>query len=471
MTCPPRPDMALSALEAALAGDRLTPAARESAKRLVRRLSRPVRLALLGLPGAGKTQLLNMLAGREVIPGGVAHPTLTLRHGPQIVTHMHFQGGGVETCDGLAPADLLQHRPVRVEIEAPLPILERVSLSEVVADASVEGQRAAVAEAVENADMLLWCTQEFADPEPVLWSLVPEALKDHAFLVLTKADILHQRGLLRARLDSFADLVGESFHSVYPVATTHALAALARGAQDQIGFTGSGGRALVKAIYKHVAQGRQADLDNALLFLSRHAGAETEAEEHPDAAQASLAEAAPGATVAPPPESVTPGGHETVVVDDPVPAAHDAPAADTAEQDADLRAQAFADAMPEQTEPPVDRPAPQPQSRTSEAAEPVLTAALRAKALRVLEEGAAALPEPPEAPDKAVAAEILETCTETLDRLSLLCAESEAVTPCPFAEDVEEAAEMGLLLQVEGGVGAAADAVTLLLQLRRGLAA
>ncbi|MEX5727137.1 energy-coupling factor transporter ATP-binding protein EcfA2 [Rhodovulum iodosum] len=462
MTFPPRPDMVLSALEAALDTGRLPPAAREGARRLVRRLSNPVRVALIGLPGSGKSQLLNMLAGREVIPPGKAHPTLRLKRGPKIVSHLHFQGGRIETREGLAPTDMLQFRPARVEIEAPLPVLDRVSLCEIVADASIEGQRAAIVEAIENADMILWCSQDFSDPEPVLWNLVPEALRNHSFLVLTKADLLQRRGALRSRLAELAELVGESFHSVYPVATEHALAALARGAQDQTGFTGSGGRALVKAIYKHVDQGRQADLDTALLFLSRHAPTDGVAKDGAAAAVPGMADAGLSPTPvaeAPEPELPPAPALEEPVAEEPI-AREPVPAQPEPARDEDWPGAEAGDSAPVPDDgAPEDLPA-----------QPEITPQVRTEALAILAEGAAALPGPSDNPDKAEAVQVLESCTETLDRLTMLCAEAE-LDDCPFAEDVEEAAEMALLLQVEGSVGAAADAVTLLLQLRRGLAA
>ncbi len=40
----------------------------EAAERLIERLERPARIALLGLPGSGKSAILNLLTGAVVVP-------------------------------------------------------------------------------------------------------------------------------------------------------------------------------------------------------------------------------------------------------------------------------------------------------------------------------------------------------------------------------------------------------------------
>ena len=74
-------------LEGALDADTLPKAARDYAKHLVRRLSQPVRVSLLGTPGAGKSQLVNMFLGEAIVPDGAVLPTTEYAWGetPQMI--------------------------------------------------------------------------------------------------------------------------------------------------------------------------------------------------------------------------------------------------------------------------------------------------------------------------------------------------------------------------------------------------
>ena len=291
MKCDPESSLVIAALEAALTSGRLPLTAEATARRLVSRLSSPVRVAILGLPGSGKSELLNMLAGQPIVPRDARLTTIWLNYGKRPRTLVHLPDGRTEPHDGLLPEGVEDAQPERVEIEAPLPILEQISLTEVASDASISSQRAAIAEAVNGADMLLWCTQDFSGAEPMLWSHVPEPLKDHAFLVLAKADELHRDGVLTRRMADLEEVVADEFHSLFPVAARQGLTAVSATPPNSREFTASGGRALVAAILRHVEQGRRADLDNARLFLSRNGFAE----------QAGPANAAPPASPDPAP--------------------------------------------------------------------------------------------------------------------------------------------------------------------------
>jgi len=405
MKCDPESSLVIAALEAALTSGRLPLTAEATARRLVSRLSSPVRVAILGLPGSGKSELLNMLAGQPIVPRDARLTTIWLNYGKRPRTLVHLPDGRTEPHDGLLPEGVEDAQPERVEIEAPLPILEQISLTEVASDASISSQRAAIAEAVNGADMLLWCTQDFSGAEPMLWSHVPEPLKDHAFLVLAKADELHRDGVLTRRMADLEEVVADEFHSLFPVAARQGLTAVSATPPNSREFTASGGRALVAAILRHVEQGRRADLDNARLFLSQNGFAE----------QAGAAEAAQPA----PPTSPAPAPRE--------------PSAPVA----------------------ADR-ASAPDS-------------LRDQLLVRLQEGASKLEDVPDDPSADAVAGLLSGCAETADSLAAMFTDPEMEDPglADLHQDIEEAAEMILLMQIEADATAAADAVTLLLQLRR----
>ena len=177
-------------LRIALETEVLPKAARDHAAHLLKRLSSPVRVTLLGRPESGKSELVNMFAGRRILPKDAKLPTLELTFGLAekiTVTGSKGQNTVLESLDFESAA---KGSPAFIRAELPLPIFERISLLEVVTDGTGEELQSAVDWAVRRTDIALWCTQFFSEEEQSLWSRVPDSLKDHAFLVLSKADVL-----------------------------------------------------------------------------------------------------------------------------------------------------------------------------------------------------------------------------------------------------------------------------------------
>ena len=402
-------DTILASLDQLLAMPDLPAPVGSQGKRLRARLTTPVRVVLAGFPGSGKTQLLNLLAGSRIVADGRALPSLLLTYGdaPRTVLTRADDRDEVQAGHVLDPAAL--RHAVQVTLEAPLPVLRRLSLLEVVTDASIESQRTALEWAAARADILIWCSQEFADAEQLLWRRVPDALKDHGFLVLTKADELHRAGLLSQRIAALDEIVAEEFYSLHPVATLQALSALGRAdGSGDAALTASGGRGLIGAVVKHVDQGRRADIDNAMLFLRRHAAL------------------APGAAE---PAPAPAAGSEAASAAGPAAAASAASAA-----------------------------APTPPESD----------ALHAEAARFLRGRAADLCLRLDAGETGNFGTLLNFCAETVDTLADMFLESEpGVTISPLHEEIMEAADMMLLLRLEEGAGPAEDAATLMLQLKR----
>jgi hypothetical protein len=381
----------------AVVSDGTLPAdARDYGEQLLRRFGKPVRIAILGLPGSGKTQLLNMLVGRRLIPDGSSLPALEVIAGASWRTRVAREGDTTQSFDRLVTEGPELAGAWSLTLEAPLGVLERISLLEVAADAKVDSQLRAVETGAKHAEILIWCTQEFTEVERMLWKHVPGALKDHAFLAVTKADELQRAGLLPQRLASMNSALAEEFCDFLPVATLRALAALDDGENSQSAFAASGGRALRNAVLKHVEQGRRADLDNALLFLRRY-------------------ETAGGGTGVPRLADATGAAADASVVSS--------------------RKRAFAD-----------------------------------QALNHFRDCANILAQlaPEGGTDKY--AKFLSACADALDGLSeLLATQGSAAASASFHDTLSEASEMLLLLRLEKGAGPAADAATLLLQVRREL--
>ncbi|PWE31396.1 hypothetical protein DDZ14_12845 [Maritimibacter sp. 55A14] len=422
----------LSELAPLLAAGTLPRAAQRFGESLAQRLASPVRVAVAGLPGSGKSQLLNMLAGRSVIADGAGLPSLRLRHGSSHRTLLSDRDGNETALDGIALDAPEASQAAGIVVEAPLPVLERMSLLEVVSGASGESQRRALEYGAARADIMIWCTQEFSLAERELWAQVPDRLKDHGFLALTKADLLHKRRQLAQQLADLEDVIDVEFFMIQPVATLQALAALEReGSVDDAALYASGGRALIDGVLKHVEQGRRADIDNAALLLRRYGG-----------------QTSKQLGSAPNPAADTP-----VTAPEPAPAAPPrAPAADRAPPET-------AEAAAPPPAPPVAEPS------AGEAASP----APHAAAAALLRARAETLSRELEASEDDAFGAVLGQCTETMDEIADLFMEHEPedAEPSPLHEDVMEASELMLLLRLEEGGEQAEDAITLLLQLRR----
>lgn len=260
-------------LESALGSGKLPTGIEQRGAQLLARLKSPVSVVVMGPPGSGKSGIVNMLAGQTIAPDGVDLPVLEVVRGPAPRTIRVHQDGTREAVDGVALGADLPVGVVQVRVELPAPVLDGMSLTEIRVSGTYVERNAAVQWATERADMVLWCTESFGPVEQELWSTVPDALKDHSFLILTKADQLLMKGKLEGRIAKLQSIVSEEFFSLFPVATLQALAA--RGTQGTGNaklWKASGGKALTDAVLKQVETGRIADADNALVFLSRYAG-------------------------------------------------------------------------------------------------------------------------------------------------------------------------------------------------------
>lgn len=136
---------------------------------------------------------------------------------------------------------------------------------------TAQGFPAVAAEALERADIVLWCTQSFSSDEARSWSTAPDALKDHSILVLTQADRLAEAGILQERVTALQEVAAEEFHSLLPTTTAPLRPAIESGQPvpaEQ--FAAAGLKALVDAVSAMVSSGQRADLDNALLLLEKN---------------------------------------------------------------------------------------------------------------------------------------------------------------------------------------------------------
>ena len=221
---------------------RLRPTVAAAGAELLARLDAPVRVSLFGLPGSGRTRLMNLLAGAPLLPGRLALPTTRLGHGETMGCRAILPDGSSRSWAGLPFDEIAAAAPLMIEIDAQAPTLLGFSLLRVAADPSPQDQLAAMGWAETQTDIALWCSQAYTPEEAAIWSAAPESLQDHGYLVMT----------------------GESRDGATPPGFRRSFHLLP-------GATGTG--ALGEALRMAAEQGRRGYADHALLFLSRYESA------------------------------------------------------------------------------------------------------------------------------------------------------------------------------------------------------
>ncbi|WP_216665247.1 hypothetical protein [Pseudoruegeria sp. HB172150] len=391
------------------------------AERLAHRLTSPIRIAVLGMPGAGKTTLCNVIAGAQLVPPGTPLPTTEFRYGEARELTVTLGDGSRRVFDGHDFSAALALTPSFIEIRAPQPMLQRIGLLEVVTDSSPAEIRAAARWAARRSEMTIWATENFDTQQQTIWTKLPDSMKDHAFLVLTKTDT-HPDDIRRNLGVLHEKLAMEHYLQLFPVAASRALSLIGYEAENADAMKITGCQVLLDTLNESLDKGLQADIDGALLFLSRYENV---------APAAPLPEAEPEQP--PPPAiddaSITAKQHD----DDPF----DFSGGELSGFD-----------LGDDGNEPADSAAPPAESGARAA-----LALIRSGAETML----TGIADNPDA-----TAPVLDCCVETVEALG-----PHAEGNAALEETVLQAADYLLLLQLEQNPQAAEDAVTALLQIKR----
>ena len=243
----------------------------EAAERLIERLQRPARVALLGLPGSGKSAILNLLAGTVVVPETLRLPTMIVQHGDVPRMLCTLSDGRTEIVQGTNLEKSLTLSPALITLELDLPALRVISLLEVAAGSMEADQRRAALWAGKRADILIWCTTAYLPKEQLVWEGMPDAFKDNGFLLLTKVDLLGGREAASGMHHRVEQRASGEFRQVLSISAKEARAAhLDDGSVDRERFRESGAAAVISTIKSRVQMARRADEDTAELILARH---------------------------------------------------------------------------------------------------------------------------------------------------------------------------------------------------------
>lgn len=263
-------DQSYENLKTALAEGKLPPNVADTAVKLCERLHEPVRVSVMGLPGSGKSTIVNLLLNKIVLPEGVRLPTAQFVNGTAEQAILTLADGSTTTVDGVDPHDIAALDPIFVEFQMPLPALGRISVLEVVAPEAAKDQQRAMLWAAKRTDIALWCTHGFTSIEQALWGSLPEKVKDHALMLITRADLLAQHGTLTNTVEEIRFGSAHEFNKIMPIATTDAIAARrADGSVDKPLMQKSGGLTLISSILRQVDQGLRATVDQADLILHK----------------------------------------------------------------------------------------------------------------------------------------------------------------------------------------------------------
>jgi hypothetical protein len=399
--------------------------------RLLGHLRRPVQIVVTGLPESGKTALIAMLSGQDVVGVHRSAPLIELSFGDRPRVLFEREDGSVETVAGLVKASDCPADVVRVRQEMPDPALKSQSYVEQGLSGDEEAMRAILDGIAKRADIVIWCSQDFSGIERRLWSEMPDRIKDHSFLVLTKADLLIRSGMLARHIEDLAPITADEFLGLYPVATLQGIAARPTSdGQSPDKWVASGGSHLSGALNKQIRQGRSADLDRAQIFLNR-LGA--------------------------------------LVPDDPV-NENEAPRPRTDRSRFEPGQDAIRHGETTVQSAPLAQPSP-PNMADSVGAPDAETVSILSEAIDMLQEHGQKMLRQVDRMGDFDPDVILKNCTDAMSSLSRLLEKSDAsdMMGREARESVEEGEEILMLFQLEQSQEAAIDAVTLLLQIRKDL--
>ncbi len=253
-------DQTVVALRRALSAGVLDDQVADLAKQCLSRLTGTVRLSVLGPLVEDATDLVNFLAGRELLGADSGDTLVRLIHAeePQAVAYY-----GNETKKSFAGSDIpraFEDKPQLVKLGSDATALAKVTILRA-ARAETAALRKATQWAAAKSDVLLWCSHEFTEEEESIWIDLPKRARDHGFLVLPKhlydVDENRQRG---ERL----------FSGVLGIDAAAACAARSHpNGVNKSAFSEAGGTAMVKTVKRELEAIRQGALDAGQVILLR----------------------------------------------------------------------------------------------------------------------------------------------------------------------------------------------------------
>ncbi len=236
---------------------------------IIDHLSDAVRIVVIGRSNCGKSSLINMFLGSDVLGKFPISDMTEVVYGPKAQVSLTWPDGATQTFSGLAIDPQSCAGVIRARIELPDDSLQAQSFCEINLPEDAEQQPQVFQAALQSGQVFVWCSEQFDVSEQALWHSAPDAIKDHSFLALTKADRQMMKGDLPRRLEALDEIVADEFLGLHPIATLHALSARSGDTFKQDLWVASGGRDLMDAVQAQVRSGRAAELDRAAMLLAQ----------------------------------------------------------------------------------------------------------------------------------------------------------------------------------------------------------
>lgn len=255
-----------SALAQAYSARKFPAKAMGTASAILSRLETTTRVTIAGYTGSGKSTVLNLLAGTDLIPNLPTPCALQLVWGETIRTVLTLHDGSVLTIEGAPNYDqMAELEPIMLRVEAPLVALKKISLLEMTLPEDPNDQIRAMHWASRQTDIAIWCTGDFVDHEQSLWAHLPDKLKDHAILLQTQSGANGQeaRPLDATARDGFARTIEIAAKDAIDLKS-------APGPIDKAEFKKTGAMALFSTVMRFIEQGRQDAVDQAEILLHTH---------------------------------------------------------------------------------------------------------------------------------------------------------------------------------------------------------
>lgn len=191
--------------------------------------SRKPAIAIMGEFSSGKSTLLNLLLGKSILPTQVTAtqlPPVWLRYGTDAPFRLDTDGvrHDIDLSD-LKNIPLKKTRFIRIYTQAP--ILEKCDLLDTPGISDPKIPTDSWIRTIGYANAVLWCTQAgqaWRESERSAWEVLPERLREHSLLMVTRADkIVSERDFKKIdrRLERET---GDLFNNRHFVSLTRAVA-------------------------------------------------------------------------------------------------------------------------------------------------------------------------------------------------------------------------------------------------------
>jgi hypothetical protein len=213
-------------------------------------------LALFGEFSAGKSSIVNLLVGRDILPTAVLSNTRRptyVRYAPSLRIEAIAESGDREPISPDAIKTLAREEISHFDIGIPSDLLRRVEVLDTPGFADPFHHPERTLAAIDSADICIWCTlatQAWSQSERQIWLSMPARLRTSGILVATHIDTLahgREQQRVRTRLKREA---GDFFSDIVLLAVPDAMRAIQADGRitDPDLWQRSGGSALIAAL-------------------------------------------------------------------------------------------------------------------------------------------------------------------------------------------------------------------------------